>query len=123
MTRPRKALISLADTPDYHITSRCVRRAYRCGADPCSAKSYQHRRQWIVDRIRLLRSLFAIDVCAYAVMSNHYRQALKICPEQLDGLSEDEIMECWCALFKGLLLVQNYRNGEALQPFERTLNS
>ena len=54
MTRPRKALISLADTPYYHITSRCVRRAFLCGVDHYSGKNYEHRRQWVVDRIRLL---------------------------------------------------------------------
>jgi len=112
-------LISVADTPYYHITSRCVRRAFLCGVDHYSGRSYGHRRQWVVDRIRLLSSLFAIDVCAYAIMSNHYHLALKVCPKQLDGLSEDDIMERWCALFKGPLLVQNYRNGEDLQPFER----
>jgi REP element-mobilizing transposase RayT len=119
MTRPRKALISLADTPYYHITSRCVRRAFLCGVDHHSGNSYEHRRQWIVDRIRLLSSLFAIDICAYAVMSNHYHLALKVCPEQLESLSEDDIMDRWCALFKGPLLVQNYRSGEDLKPFER----
>jgi len=112
-------LISLADTPYYHITSRCVRRAFLCGEDQYSGKSYEHRRQWIVDRVRLLSSIFAIDVCAYAIMSNHYHLALKVCPEQLDGLSEDGILDRWCALFKGPLLVQNYRNGEDLKPFER----
>jgi len=119
MTRPRKALISLTDTPYYHITSRCVRRAFLCGVDHYSGQSYEHRRQWVVDRIRLLSSLFAIDVCAYAVMSNHYHLAIKICPEQLEPLSEDEIMDRWCALFKGPLLIQNYRSGEDLKPFER----
>ena len=53
-------------------------------------------------------------------MSNHYHLVLKLCPEQLNGLSDDEIMDRWCALFKGPLLVQNYRNGEDLKPFERT---
>ena len=120
MTRPRKALISLKDTPYYHITSRCVRRAFLCGVDHYSGQSYEHRRQWVVDRIRLLSSLFAIDVCAYAVMSNHYHLVLKICPEQLSGLSDDEIMDRWCALFKGPLLIQRYRDGEDLKPFERT---
>jgi len=120
MTRPRKALISLSDTPYYHITSRCVRRAFLCGVDHYSGQSYEHRRQWVVDRIRLLSSLFAIDVCAYAVMNNHYHLVLKVCPEQLEELSDDEIMERWCALFKGPLLIQNYRSGEDLKPYERS---
>ena len=72
-----------------------------------------------MDRIRLLSSLFAINVCAYAVMSSHYHLAIKVCPEQLENLSEDEIMDRWCALLKGPLLIQNYRNGEDLKPFER----
>ena len=114
MTQPRKALISLDDTPYYHITSRCVRRAFLCGVDPYSGCNYEHRRQWVVDRIRLLSSLFAIDVCAYAVMSNHYHLVLKLCPEQFDDLDDDDIMARWCALFKGPLLVQRYRSGERL---------
>ena len=80
MTRPRKELISLAETPYYHITSRCVRRAYLCRVDHYSGQNYEHRRQWVVNRIRLLASLFVIDVCAYAVMSNHYHLVHKVCP-------------------------------------------
>ena len=119
MTRPRKALISLADTPYYHITSRCVRRAYLCGIDHYSGQNFEHRRQWVVDRIRLLSSLFAIDVCAYAVMSNHYHLVLKLCPDQLGTLCDEQIMDRWCALFKGPLLVQRYRSGETLSSPER----
>jgi REP element-mobilizing transposase RayT len=120
MTRPRKALISLADTPYYHVTSRCVRRAFLCGKDPYSGRDYEHRRQWVVDRIRLLSSLFAVDICAYAVMSNHYHLVVKLCPGQLDDLSDDDIIDRWCALFKGPLLVQRYRAGEALSKAELT---
>jgi REP element-mobilizing transposase RayT len=87
--------------------------------DHYSVQSYEHRRQWVVDRIRLLSSLFAIDVCAYAVMSNHYHLVLKMCPEQLDDLSIDEVINRWCSLFKGPVLIQNYRNVEALTAAER----
>jgi REP element-mobilizing transposase RayT len=120
MNRPRKVLISLADTPYYHITSRCVRRAFLCGVDHYSGQDYEHRRQWVVDRIRLLSSLFAIDVCAYAVMSNHYHLVLNLCPEQLNNLSDEQIVERWCALFKGPLLIQRLRNGESLSAPERS---
>jgi hypothetical protein len=119
MTRPRKALVSLANTPYYHITSRCVRRAFLCGVDDYSGQCYEHRRQWIVDRLRLLSSLFAIDVCAYAVMSNHYHLVVKLCPEQFDDLPDEAILDRWCALFKGPVLVQRYRAGEPLSVAER----
>ncbi len=64
MSRPRKQLISIDDTPYYHITSRCVRRSFLCGVDQHTGESYEHRRQWIVDRIRILieclcQSIFA----------------------------------------------------------------
>ncbi len=67
-----------------------------------------------MDRIRLLSSLFAIDVCAFAVLENHIHVVLKICPDQLDELTNEDVMDRWCAMFNGPLLVQRLRNGEML---------
>lgn len=119
MTRPRKQLISLTDTPYYHIVSRCVRRTYLCGIDSASGKSYEHRRQWIVDRIRLLSSLFAIDLCSYAVMSNHYHLVVNIDPSQITVLTDNEVISRWLCLFKGPLLIQHYTAGTPLSAAER----
>lgn len=119
MTRPRKSLVSLADTPYYHIGSRCVRRSFLCGQDKVSGRCYEHRRQWIVDRVRLLSSLFAIDICSYAVMSNHYHLVVKLAPDQLDTITHDDIISRWLCLFKGPLLVQRYQAGEPLTLAER----
>jgi REP element-mobilizing transposase RayT len=99
---------------------QALRHAYLCGVDHYSGQDYEHRRQWVVDRIRLLSSLFAIDVCANAVMSNHYHLVLKLCPEQLQDDSDEEIMDRWCALFKGPLLVQRHRQGNVLTAPERS---
>ena len=117
-TPSRNQLVSLADTPYYHVVSRCVRRAYLCGTDPLTGQNYAHRRQWIENRIRILSSLFAIDICAYAVMSNHLHLAVKICPQKLENLSNEEIVERWTSIFKGPLLVQRWRAGEVLDSAE-----
>lgn len=118
MPRPREQQISLADTPYYHIVSRCVRRTFLCGTDRQTGRSYEHRRQWIEQRIRLLSSIFTIDLCAYAVMSNHYHLVLKLCPEQSENWSDDDVLDRWTCLFKGPLLVQRYQAGENLDDAE-----
>ena len=51
MTQSRESQISLSDTPYYHCISRCVRRAYLCGEDKYTEKSFEHRRQWVVERV------------------------------------------------------------------------
>jgi hypothetical protein len=71
MTRARRTLISLESTPYYHCVSRCVRRAFLCGEDRYTQKNYDHRRQWIVDRLKQLTDVFAIKLAAFACMSNH----------------------------------------------------
>ena len=62
MTQARSFQISLTDTNYYHLVSRCIRHAFLCGKDNYTKKSYEHRRQWMVDRIRFLSSIFAIEV-------------------------------------------------------------
>jgi REP element-mobilizing transposase RayT len=124
MTRPRKELISISDTPYYHIVSRCVRRAFLCGFDNTTQRDYEHRRQWIEDRIRLLSSLFGVDICAYAVMSNHYHLVIKLDPSQIETLSTQEIITRWTTLFKGPLLIQRQKKGALLSPAEQqTVNN
>lgn len=118
MTRPRKEQISVQDTPYYHIVSRCVRRSYLCGSDSTTGKSYEHRRQWIENRIRILSSIFAVDVRAYAVMSNHIHAVVKLCPEQVEDLSDEQIADRWSSLFKGPILLQKWRDGQTLHPAE-----
>ena len=70
MAYARKTLISLQDTPYYHVVARCVRRAWLWGFDEYAGRDYSHRKQWVLERLSELAGIFAIDVCAYAIMSN-----------------------------------------------------
>jgi hypothetical protein len=108
MTRPRSSLISTSDTRWYHCVSRCVRRAFLCGADQASGQSFEHRRTWVTDRLVELNGLFAIDVAAYAVMSNHYHLVLHIAPERATSWSDDDVLLRWSRLFVGPQLVRRY---------------
>ncbi|MGL6348272.1 MAG: transposase [Aeromonas sp.] len=114
MTIARSRQISLQDTPYYHVVSRCVRRAFLCGDDAHSGQSYEHRRQWVVDKLGQLSRLFAIGICAYAVMSNHYHLVLKVEPDTAANWSERELAERWAALFQWPLLVRRWYQGEPL---------
>lgn len=121
MTRPRAALVSVLDTPYYHCICRCVRRAWLCGEDALTGKSFEHRKPWMLARLRLLTDTFAIDLCAYALMSNHYHLVVRLDPHRARTWSQQEVMERWMRLFKGPDFMQRAFKREFLHPEEARL--
>jgi len=113
MPYPRSSLVSLDATPWYHVISRCVRRAFLCGEDTVTGRNYEHRRGWIVERLEQLAGVFAIDVAAYAVMSNHAHLVVRVDAERAQEWSQEEVLRRWTRLYVGPELVQHYvRHGE-----------
>ena len=106
--------MSLEATPYYHCVSRCVRRAFLCGEDNVTGQNYAHRRGWIEDKLSELADVFALDVCAYAIMSNHYHVVLHIDNAQALNWSFDEVIHQWHKHFTGCVLSQRYLKGENL---------
>ena len=118
MPKPRSQQISLLDTPFYHICSRTVRKAFLCGVDQETGVSFEHRRAWIEQRLFQLAQVFAIDICAHAVMHNHLHLVLHVDSERVKTWSTAQVLERWHQLFKGTLLTQRYQNKQSLDKFQ-----
>jgi len=110
--------VCLADTPYYHCVSRCVRRSFLCGVDSYSGQSYEHRRGWVEERLLYLSSVFAIDICAYAVMSNHVHVVMHVDVDKAQGWSDKQVISLWHTLYKGTLITQKRMRDEPLSPGE-----
>ncbi|WP_444943600.1 transposase [Microbulbifer sp. ZKSA006] len=119
MPLPRSAQVSLEATPYYHCVSRCVRRAFLCGRNRQSGIDYEHRREWIESRMHKLARVFALDIAAYAVMSNHYHIVLYIDKEAAQDWSDTEVILRWQELFKVSHLAQRFIRGASLDRGEK----
>jgi len=89
----RSQKINLEKTTYYHCVTRCVRRAFLFGTDPLSNKNYDHRKEMIVERLKFLSKYFSIDICAYAIMSNHVHLVLHVDIDKLKNLTDKEVLE------------------------------
>jgi hypothetical protein len=98
MSAPRHHLVPAGVAGDFHCISRCVRRAFLCGKDAVTGRSFDHRKQWIEDRLFELADIFAIGVYAYAVMSNHVHVVAHVAPDLTQAWSPHEVARRWMRL-------------------------
>lgn len=95
MTYARSHLIDPNNDGTYHLYTRCVRRAWLCGLDPETGKSFEHRKQWLEQRILDVSRAFAVSLYSYAIMSNHYHIVIRSHPSAPDTWSDEEVAERW----------------------------
>lgn len=110
MTVARSQQICVEETPYYHVVSRCVRRAFLCGKDSVTGKCFEHRRGWLIDRIKEVTDIFAIDVCSYAIMSNHFHIVLRVNSNK--EWNDTQVLMTWCSLYSLPVLCDRYLKGE-----------
>lgn len=114
MTYPRSHLVDTENGGYYHVFSRCVRRARLCGVDESTGQNFDHRKDWIENRILQLSEIFSVAVYSYAVMSNHYHIVLKVDPQYIKNWSDQKVVERWLMLcpkkLKGRICEEANRN-------------
>ncbi len=118
MPRPRRTQVSIEDTPMYHCCSRVTRRAFLLGDDELTGKNYDHRRGWVESQLLKLAGVFAIDIAAYAVMSNHLHVVLSVDIYESNRWTDKEVVEHWHQIFLGTEVTQKFVKGEVIESFE-----
>lgn len=93
MPGPRYTQIDIEATAYYHCISRCVRRAFLCGQDRLSGANFDHRKAWVVEKLAELTTIFAIRICAYGILSNHFHLVVRIDSGQARAWSDREVVE------------------------------
>jgi len=97
-----------------------MRRAYLTGGDKYTGQSYGHRRDWVESWLIELASVFAVDVCAYAVMSNHLHLVLRVDIYEANSWTDKDVVEHWHQLFKGTSITNKFVKGEVIETYEVT---
>jgi hypothetical protein len=95
----RKEIVADGEVGIFHCVNRCVRRAWLCGQDPLSGKSYDHRKDWIRERLEELAGIYGVDILGFAVMANHVHVVLRTRPDVVETWSDDEVARRWWRLF------------------------
>ena len=119
MALPRSNYVREGQEGVYHCFSRCVRRAFLYGFDALTHRDFSHRKAWLVDRLRHLSAIFAVEVCAYAVMENHYHTILRTRPDIVASWSDQEVATRWLTLFPRYCGMR----GAALPPAEAEISA
>ena len=100
MAIARKHTISETEDGIYHCITRCVRRAFLAGYDSYSNINYEYRKKWIQERLKYVSEIFKIDVLNYSVMSNHLHVLVRTDYKGRDELTDREVAERWCKLYR-----------------------
>jgi len=99
MATPRHRLIDPDYPMHYHIVSRCVRKSWLCGVDRLARKDYEHRKDWLEQRMLHLAQHFSVAIDAFAIMSNHFHLVVYFDPQESYRWCDEEVAERWLRVF------------------------
>jgi REP element-mobilizing transposase RayT len=114
----RREVLSDGEIQVVHCINRCVRRGFLCGVDELTGKNYEHRRQWMRNRLEFLAGIFAVDIIGFSVMSNHLHVILRNRPDVVTAWSDEEVAKRWWHLFPQ----RRNKDGSPADPADTDLN-
>jgi hypothetical protein len=95
-----------------------VRRAFLCGKDELTGKSYDHRRELIRNRLEFLAGVMGIEVLGYVIMRNHFHTILRSRHDLVAAWADDQVALKWWLLCPA----RKNKDGSPAEPTEFELN-
>ena len=93
--KSRGEVVDPTEVQVFHVLNRTVRRCWLFGDDPLTGINYDHRKEWIEERLRHFAAYFGIDLLAFAVLSNHYHLMLRSRPDVVATWDDTEVARRW----------------------------
>ena len=116
---PRGDVFHPSEVAIAHVVQRCVRRFYLMGYDRHSRRNYDHRKQWLEDRLRQFASLFGIDLLCFSILSTHFHLVLRSRPDVVKTWDDQEVARRWLMICPP----RKDRKGKPLEPTASDLNT
>lgn len=90
----RRKIIDESRVGTYLCSTRCVRRSsFRDGTT--GGLELSHRQEWILQRLRVLALLFAIEVIDFVIVDNEFYVILRNRPDLAKELSAEQVIRRW----------------------------
>jgi REP element-mobilizing transposase RayT len=89
------------------------------GNDPDSGKNFDHRKQWLEDRLRRFAAYFGIDLLTFSILSNHFHLVLRSRPDVVATWDDTEVARRWLMICP----VRKDAQGNPREPTETELNT
>jgi len=112
MTIARYLVVPPGKDGVFHCCARTVRRCALFGYDSYSRKNFDHRKEWVKQRLIFLASIFSVEVGGYACMINHLHVILKSSNSTVNSWSDEEVARRWLRLFPK----ERDEHGDPLEP-------
>jgi REP element-mobilizing transposase RayT len=58
-------------------------------------EGFEHRKQWIEDRLQTLSGCFAVSVCGFAIMDNHLHVLVRLDADAVNAWSDEDVVRRW----------------------------
>lgn len=62
-------------------------------------EGFEHRKQWIEERLEVLAGCFAVSVCSFAVLDNHLHVLVRLDPDEVKRWSDKDVVRHWVTVY------------------------